>query len=110
MATSVPWLLSNTSHVYTGLLGATIPSSLLSEYILPPYDPEANTLLQFIEGCVGVIFQVMVTSWIITSLNPMIPTFNLSAINVVNAPYFMPNSVQKLQRWTRAIRDAISFY
>ena len=108
MSATLAWYMGSTSHIYTGLLGATIPASILWEHVLPPYDPESNTMLQFIEAVVAVVGQVMTTALICVALNPPIEGFTLDAIHLLIGPYFMTNAIEKLRRWTRAIRDAVS--
>jgi len=108
MSATLQWYMGTTSHIYTSLLGGTIPSSLMWEHVLPPYDGDANTLLQFGEGVVGLVGQVMTTALLCYSLNPPIDGYTLDAVNLLIGPYFMPNAIAKLKRWTHAIRDAIS--
>lgn len=108
MSDTLQWYMGSTSHIYTGLLGATIPSSILWEHVLPDYDANANTLLQFLEAVVALTGQVMTTALLMTSLNPAVEGYTLDAVTLLVGPYFMTNAIEKLRRWTRAIRDAVS--
>lgn len=110
MSTTLQWYMGTTSHIYTGLLGGTIPASLLWEYVLPPYDENSNTLFQFAEGVVALVGQVMTTALICYALNPPIDGYTLEAVGLLIGPYFMTNALQKLLRWTHAIRDAVNIH
>jgi len=102
--------MTNTSHIYTGLWGATIPCSLLWEIVLPPFDQKANSLLQFIEATIALTGQVMTSALLAVTLNPPTPGFALPAVMLLIGPYFMPQSIAKVRRWVHAIRDAVSPY
>jgi len=108
MSATLQWYMGTSSHIYTGLLGGTIPASLLWEHVLPEYDPDSNTLLQFGEGIVAIVGQVMTAALLCVALNPPIDGYTLDAVNLLVGPYFMNNAIQKLLRWVRAIRDTVS--
>lgn len=110
MSATLVWYLNSGSHIFTGLWGATIPSSLLWEHVLPPYDPDANSAIQFAEAIVALTGQVMTAALISVSLNAPTPDFTLEAIALLIGPYFMVQSIAKLRRWVHAIRDAVSPY
>jgi len=109
MAESLAWYLGATSHAFTGLLGATIPSSILWETVLPDYDPEgSNSLLQFLEASIAFVGHVLTSALIAGVLNPSIDGFTPDAIHLLIAPYFLSESLAKLRHWSRAIRDELS--
>lgn len=110
MSGSLGWYLHNAGQVITGLLGANVPASVVWEAVFPVYDPESNSLWQFLEGVLAVTGQAITTALVAETLNPIMDEYTMMSIYLLYAPYFMPNALAKLRRWSRAIRDEINLY
>lgn len=110
MAEPLSWYLANAGQVATGVCGANIPSTILWEQLLPSYDPKANVAIQFLEAVIAMTGQILMTAIMAETLNPFLEDFNITAIYLIYAPYFMQNALQKTRRVSRAISNEIAQY
>lgn len=110
MADQLPWMLDLVGRVFTSLLGASIPISILWEVTMPPADKETNMILGLFEGVLAVTGYIMMASIIAESLNPVIPDWSSSAPGLCLAPFFLPNAIEKLRRWRREITNMLSLW
>lgn len=110
MASSIGWYLHNAGQVVTGLLGANLPSGMFWEEVFPLYDPRSNSFWQFLEGVIAITGHTMTAALLSETLNPILDDYTMTSIYLLHAPYFLPQSLRKLRRWSRAIRDEINLY
>lgn len=107
MAESLQWYLGSASHFFTGLVGANVPATVLWENVMPPYSEDDNSFLQFLEGVVALVGQIITTALFSETLNPFVEDYTMDSMYLLFAPYFMKNAVAKIRRWKVAIADTV---
>ena len=110
MAESLGYYTRFAGQAFTGLLGASIPASIIWEVFMPPSSDDENILVAFVEGCITIIGCVMTTAILAETFNPFVEDLGIEPMFLLIAPYYVKHAIAKMRMCSHAIRDVFTLY